>query len=144
MEKLRLSLDEDKNNESMLRIMECINLKKLILNRWNGADVDLATEIVKFKRLTTLKILNCSVSIDEMRELVEHLPNLTTFEAITVDSESAEDKIFSVLLMFPCLKKLKVLLQDHERFYDGFKSQAISRPFFSTISRRSSENWIYR
>lgn len=106
--------------EHILRALDCNELRNLRLEVYGDvADVDdnFITQICKFKMLTTFRTGQYTVTMDHMRLLAEHLPNLIELETKITESESneeAETKIFTILTLFRRLKKLTVLAPDFQ------------------------------
>lgn len=94
--------------------MDCSNLKYLNLRDvtpsrgWNlEIDTDIIPEIIRFKELTSRIKLTYIVDMDEIKQLAQHLPRLTSFAAVISDINSLEDAektIFAIFSMFPGLK----------------------------------------
>lgn len=112
--------------DRVLHVMDCPNVTHLDMASCEQLNDDLISEITKFKVLTSLQLINCFITTNEMRKLSDNLPKLTTFEIGITKSKSfaeAESKIFTVLSIFSSLTKLTAHLEDFFLFFGVFKKQ---------------------
>lgn len=129
LEKLRVDVCESLDIMHILHIIDCNGLKHLDISECYEADDELITQICKFKSLSRLDMDYCSTSMDQITTLAENLFHLTKFSTKIDESEMnsiAFNQIFSMLLMFPKLKNLKVFPRDaDEQFSHPLQMQTI-------------------
>lgn len=129
LERLELFICQTDDLVRILRVMDCKNLRELKLERCTDSNDDLVNQIVKFQTLSSLKLINCSIPMEQMEKLAKHLPQLKEFATKINESKSnteTENEICSVLSKFPKLTKLRVSLKDLERFLSDFKNRSIN------------------
>lgn len=79
LEELKLYHSNKHVYTQFLRVLDCPKLKCLKIYEDKALDDELIAEIIKFKTLSTLDLIDGPVAIGHMEMLAKHLPNLTEF-----------------------------------------------------------------
>lgn len=126
---LQLSLATD--NDTYVRILkalDCDRLGVLDMGAAYEADDEFIGQTYRFKMLTSLELKDLFITMEQLKALTKHLPHLAKFAMPITESESNADtqtKIFSVLSVFPRLRKLTICLPDFKRFNHDLRNQSI-------------------
>lgn len=140
LEKLSLLLKDSDDYIRFLRAMNSAKIKTLVLYCCgpDGSEGNVINEICSFQSLQSLQLSNYGITTDEMRNLATHLPHLIEFSVTMAEGEAnLENKIHSILSIFPKLTKLGIKLHDDDfsRFLDELK-----RSFFNEFDVPFNKN----
>lgn len=142
LEYVNLVLGNEIHYERVLRAIDSSVLRELHLQVCTETSDNLVTQIGKFKTLAILRMIRSTLTIDQFRELATNLKNLTNFHIKFKENEedtptATEAKIFSILSMFPSLKKLKIDLKNYGRLIRAIgTNHSLMDAFYSRFVKR--------